>query len=202
MDERLSDKAFTDAIKQAQRVRGSREDLDDMPEEDLWHDSVTPALEQFLQARDSFYIATTSVDGQPYIQHRGGPPGFLKILDPKTLGFADFSGNRQYITPGNLSENDRAFIFLMDYANRRRIKLWGRAKIVEGDDALCAKLTIPGYRAKVERAILFEIEVWHANCPQHIVRRFPEADVAQAVGTLKARIADLEAELAELRGGV
>lgn len=123
MGERLSDKAFTDAIKQAQKARGSREGLDDMPEEGLWHDSVTPALEQFLQARDSFYIATTSADGQPYIQHRSGPTGFLKILDPKTLGFADFSGNRQFITPGNLSENDRAFIFLMDYANRRRIKL-------------------------------------------------------------------------------
>lgn len=199
MVKRLSDKAFTEAVKRAQKARGSREDLDRIPEEGLWHDSVIPALEQFIQARDSFYIATTSAEGQPYIQHRGGPPGFLKILDAKTLGFADFSGNRHYITLGNLSENDRAFIFLMDYPNRRRIKLWGRAKVVEGNEELCTKLTVPGYKAKVERAMLFEIEVWQANCPQHIARRFPEADVAHAIGSLKARIAELEAELAELR---
>jgi len=199
MKGRLSDTAFTEAVKLAQKARGSRDDLDDIPEEGLWHDTITPALAQFLEARDSFYIATASADGQPYIQHRGGPPGFLKILDRKTVGFADFSGNRQYITLGNLSENDRAFIFLMDYPSRRRIKLWGRVRVVEGDDELCETLTVPGYRGKVERAILFEIEVWQANCPQHIVRRFPEADVAQAIGELKARIADLEVELATLR---
>lgn len=197
--DRLSDLAFTAAVKQAQEQRGSRDTQDRMPEDGLWFDRVTPVLEKFLADRDSLYLATASAGGQPYIQHRGGPPGFLKPLDDTTLGFADFAGNRQYISLGNLSENDRAFIFLMDYANRRRIKLWGRARLVEGDGALLDQLDLPGYAGQAERAILFDLELWQANCPQHISRRFPEADVAHAIGTLKARIAELEAELAAIR---
>lgn len=197
---RLSDIAFTDAIRIAQSKRGSREKLAEMPEDGLWFDRVTPVLKQFLAARDSFYLATASADGQPYVQHRGGPAGLLRPLDDKTLGFADFSGNRHYVSLGNLSENSRAFIFLMDYANRRRVKLWGRAKIVEGDNALNESLSQADYKGRIERAILFDIDVWQANCPQHIPRKFPEADVAHAIATLKARIAELEAEIESLHG--
>ena len=120
----------------------------------------------------SFYLATASADGQPYVQHRGGPPGFLRVVDERTLGFADFKGNRQYITTGNLAENGKAFIFIMDYAQRRRVKLWGRARVVEADAALLARLWPEGYEARPEQAILFEIEAWDTNCPQHIPQMF------------------------------
>ena len=160
---------------------------------------MTPDLAAFIAERDSFYLATANAEGQPYIQHRGGSKGFLRVLDDKTLGFADFKGNRQYITTGNLADNDRAFIFLMDYAHRRRVKIWGRARVVEGDEALISKLFVPGYKAKPEQAILFTIEAWDVNCQQHIPQKFAAEDVAEAVGRLQARIADLEAEVARLR---
>ncbi|MEE8504929.1 MAG: pyridoxamine 5'-phosphate oxidase family protein, partial [Kiloniellales bacterium] len=158
-------------------------------------------LAAFLAERDSFYIATASAEGRPYIQHRGGPAGFLKVLDVRHLAFADFGGNRQYITAGNLSENDRAAIFLMDYANRRRIKLWGRARMVEDDAELLERLVEPEYKAKPERAVVFEIEGWDVNCPQHITPRYTEGQIAPALAKLQARIDALEAEVKELRGG-
>jgi predicted pyridoxine 5'-phosphate oxidase superfamily flavin-nucleotide-binding protein len=164
-----------------------------------WQSAVTDDLAAFIAERDSFYLATANAEGQPYIQHRGGPKGFLRGLDDKTLAFADFKGNRQYITTGNLADNDRAFIFLMDYASRQRIKIWGRARVVEGDDALINKLFVPGYKARPEQAILFTIEAWDVNCQQHIPQKFAAADVADAVGRPQARIVELEAEVATLR---
>ncbi len=194
----VSDIAFTPAVKAAQESRGSRA-VYARPGRD-WQSTVTADLAQFIVERDSFYLATASAEGRPYIQHRGGPKGFLKVLDDKTLGFADFGGNRQYITVGTLSENDKAFIFLMDYANRRRIKIWGRARVVEDDPALVERLFVKGYRARPQRAVLFSVEAWDVNCPQHIPRLFGEEEVVQVVAPLRARIAALEAEIAGLRG--
>ncbi len=200
MREHVSDIAFTPAVKTAQEHRGSRAAYARMEQKGGWRDRVTPELAQFLGERDSFYLATATADGQPYIQHRGGPPGFLAVLDERTLAFADFGGNRQYITAGNLSENDKAYLFLMDYANRRRIKIWGRARVVEDDPNLLTRLSDPAYKARPERAILFHIEAWDVNCPQHIPRRFTEAQVSGIVAPLQGRIAGLEAEIAALRG--
>ena len=195
-----SDIAFTPAVKALQERNGSRAGYARMAEKKDWHDTVTPDLAAFLAERDSLYLATASAEGRPYIQHRGGPKGFLKVLDDKRLAFADFGGNRQYISAGNLSENDQAAIFLMDYPNRRRIKLWGRARVVEDDPELLARLVEPGYKAKPERAILFEVEAWDVNCPQHITPRYSEAEIAPALAKLQARIAELEAEVKRLRG--
>jgi predicted pyridoxine 5'-phosphate oxidase superfamily flavin-nucleotide-binding protein len=172
-----------------------------MAEKRDWKDSVTPDLAAFLAGRDSFYLATASAEGRPYIQHRGGPAGFLKAIDDKHLAFADFGGNKQYITAGNLSENDRASIFLMDYANRARIKLWGRARVVEDDAELLDRLADPEYKAKPERAIVFEIEAWDVNCPQHITPRYTQDQIAPAIAKLQTRIEVLEAEVAGLKGG-
>ena len=201
MTELVSDIAFTPAVKAWQARLGSRAGYARRAEKRDWSDSVTPELAAFLAERDSFYLATPSAEGRPYIQHRGGPAGFLKAIDDKHLAFADFGGNKQYITAGNLSENDRASIFLMDYANRQRIKLWGRARVVEDDAALLERLADPAYRAKPERAVVFEIEAWDVNCPQHITRRYTEAQIAPAVAKLQARIDELEAEVKELKGG-
>ena len=195
-----SDIAFTPAVKALQERNGSRAGYGRMEEKGGWRDTVTPDLAAFLAERDSFYLATASGEGRPYIQHRGGPKGFLKILDDKRLAFADFGGNRQYITAGNLSENDRASIFLMDYAGRRRIKVWGRARVVEDDPALLERLLEPGYKAKPERAIIFEVEAWDANCPQHITPRYSEDEIAPALAKLQARIDELEAEVKRLGG--
>ncbi len=194
-----SDVAFTPAVKAMQEKLGSRAGYARMEEKGGWKTTVTPDLAGFLAQRDSFYLATASAEGQPYIQHRGGPKGFLRVIDEQTLGFADFGGNRQYISLGNLSENDRAQLFLMDYANRRRVKVWGRARVVEDDPFLLERLADPEYPGKPERAILFTIEAWDVNCPQHITPRFTEADLAPGIGRLKARIEELEAEVARLK---
>lgn len=194
-----SDVAFSGSVKAAQARRGSRALYERVERGEGWETRITPALAAFIAERDSAYLATASADGQPYVQHRGGPRGFLRVLDESTLAFADYAGNRQYITVGNLAENPRAFLFLMDYAARRRIKLWGRARCVEGDAALLAQLTPPGARARVERAIVFTLEAWDANCPQHIPRKFDAADVAAALDSLRARVAALETENAALR---
>ncbi|MFO1062196.1 MAG: pyridoxamine 5'-phosphate oxidase family protein [Dongiaceae bacterium] len=191
-----SDVAFSPAVKAIQARRGSREAYARREARGGWRDRVTPDLAAFLAQCRSFDLGTASAAGQPYIQHRGGPPGFLAVLDERTLGFADLAGNRQYITLGNLAENDRAFIFLMDYANRQRIKLWGRARAVEDDPALLARLMPAGTDATPEQAILFTLEAWDANCRQHIPQLFAAEDVAAAVGKLQARVAELEAELA------
>lgn len=191
-----SDVAFSPAVKRLQEENGSRGGYAKMESRGGWSDTVTGDLARFIAARDSFYLATANGAGQPYIQHRGGPPGFLKVVDGHTLAFADYRGNRQYITAGNLSENDQAYIFLMDYANRRRIKIWGRARVVDDDPALLARLVDKDYDAVPARAVVFGITAWDVNCPQHITPRFTEAEVAELTAPLKSRIAELEAQLA------
>jgi predicted pyridoxine 5'-phosphate oxidase superfamily flavin-nucleotide-binding protein len=199
MGEFVSDVAFTPSVKAEQDKRGSRAGYQKAVEKNDWRETVTEDLSTFIAARDSFYLATASADGQPYIQHRGGPKGFLRVLDEKTLAFADYGGNRQYISLGNLAENDRAYIFLMDYASRRRVKIWGRAKVVEDDAELLARLMPDGYRARPERVFVFEIAAWDVNCPQHIIQRYDEDTVRMATEKLTQRIAALEAENADLR---
>jgi predicted pyridoxine 5'-phosphate oxidase superfamily flavin-nucleotide-binding protein len=196
-----SDVAFTPSVKSAQEKRGSRGLYRRMEEGDGWETTVTPELAAFLAERDSFYLATANPEGQPYIQHRGGPKGFLRVVDEKTLGFVDLAGNRQYVTVGNLEDNDRAFLFLMDYAHRRRVKIWGRARVVEGDPALVAKLTqpAPDVKKRAERVILFEIAAWDVNCPQYIPQKVDAAEAVAVVESLKKKIAALEAENARLR---
>ncbi len=194
-----SDVAFIAAVKAVQERKGSRRAYRRMEEKGGWQTKVTPELAAFLAARDSAYLATASRDGQPYVQHRGGPKGFIRVLDEGTLGFTDYAGNRQYITAGNLAENDRAFLFLMDYAHRRRIKIWGRAKVVENDPELIARLMPEGYPARPEQAILFTIAAWDVNCPQHIPQKLDAADVAATIERLQRRIGELEAENARLR---
>jgi uncharacterized protein len=185
-----SDVAFTPAVKAIQTRKGSREAY---AERGDWRTEIDENLAAFLGEANSFYFATASAEGQPYIQHRGGPKGFIKILDKKTLAFADYAGNRQYITQGNLSENPKAYIFVMDYAHRRRVKLWGEAEIVEDDPALLQSLMPKGYRARPEQVILFRISAWDTNCPQHIPQKFDAADVAAALAARDARIAELAA---------
>ncbi|MCF3628757.1 pyridoxamine 5'-phosphate oxidase family protein [Thalassospiraceae bacterium LMO-SO8] len=197
MNKPTSDVAFTDTVKAIQERKGSRKGYARMEDKGGWSDRVTDDLAAFIAARDSFYLATANADGQPYIQHRGGKPGFLKVLDGKTLAFADFAGNRQYVTQGNLEDNPKAFIFLMDYANRRRVKIWGSARVVEDDAALIQNLTDADYTdGTPERAVVFEIAAWDVNCPQHIMPRFTEADIARAVQPLHDRIRELESQLA------
>jgi len=194
-----SDVAFTASVKALQERRGSRKAYSRMEERGGWETRVTPELAAFLRERDSAYLATANSAGQPYIQHRGGPKGFIRVLDDKTLGFADFIGNRQYITTGNLVENDCAFLFLMDYAHRQRVKIWGKARVVENDAELLAKLMPEGYEARPQQAILFTIEAWDVNCPQHIPQKFDAADVTAAVTKLERRISELEVENGRLR---
>ncbi|HTN76686.1 MAG TPA: pyridoxamine 5'-phosphate oxidase family protein [Pirellulaceae bacterium] len=194
-----SDIAFTPAVKSIQAAKGSRSGYARMEMGGSWETTVTPELEAFLAELDMFYLGTANAAGQPYIQYRGGSPGFLKKVDEKTLGFADFGGNRQYITLGNLSENPQAFIFLMDYARSQRIKLWGHARVVEDDPILLNRLRDPSYPGKVERAILFEVEAWDVNCPQHIHKRFSQQQVAPVIEQLQTKIKALEAQLAASR---
>jgi predicted pyridoxine 5'-phosphate oxidase superfamily flavin-nucleotide-binding protein len=193
-----SDVAFSPAVKQIQARKGSREHYAHQ-EQRGWRTEVDDNLAAFLAETNSVYLATASADGQPYIQHRGGPQGFLRVLDKHTLAFADFAGNRQYITQGNLSENPKAYIFVMDYAHRRRVKIWGTARVVEDDDALVRSMMPKGYRARGEQVILFTVAAWDTNCPQHIPQKFDAADVAAALAARDARIADLEAEIVALR---
>jgi predicted pyridoxine 5'-phosphate oxidase superfamily flavin-nucleotide-binding protein len=195
-----SDVAFTPAVKAIQTAKGSRDGYAQVEAHDGWRTEIDERLTAALTEADSLYFATASADGQPYIQHRGGPKGFVKILDKHTLAFADYTGNRQYITQGNLSENPRAHIFLMDYAHRRRVKIWGEARVVNDDPALLQSLMPKGYKARPEQVILFKIAAWDTNCPQHIPQKFDAADVAAALAARDARIAELEAELAALKG--
>jgi predicted pyridoxine 5'-phosphate oxidase superfamily flavin-nucleotide-binding protein len=189
-----SDIAFTPAVKAVQERRGSRAGYARMEQKGGWPTTITPDLASFIARADSFYLATANQAGQPYVQHRGGPKGFLKVLDDKTLGFSDFKGNRQYITAGNLAENPRAFIFVMDYAHRRRVKIWGEARVVDADADLIQRLFPDGYDAEAEQAILFTVKAWNANCPQYIPQKFDAGDVAAALATLEARVRALEAE--------
>ena len=194
-----SDIAFTSTIKAIQTRKGSREAYARMEEGGGWRTTITPDLADFIAAQTSVFFGTASTDGQPYIQHRGGPVGFLHVLDDKTIAFVDFAGNRQFITQGNLSENPKAFLFLIDYAHRRRIKIWGEARVVEDDPILTAKLMPADYRAKPEQTILFTVAAWDVNCPQHIPQRFDAVDVAAALGERDRKIAALEEEIARLK---
>ena len=195
-----SDVAFTPSVKALQARNGSRQAYARMEQGAGWNTEVTDDLAQFLAGQNSWFLATVNAQGQPYIQHRGGPAGFLRVLDEHTLGFADLRGNKQYISRGNLAENAKVHLFLIDYVNRVRIKIWGEAKVVEGDPALLAKLTMPGYKAKPERAIVIRVTAWDPNCPQHLPQLFPAEDVKAALASRDARIAELEAELAKVRG--
>lgn len=195
-----SDVAFTPAVKAIQTRKGSRDTYAEVAAHGGWQTEIDENLAAFLANTNSFYFATASADGQPYIQHRGGPKGFIKVLDKHTIAFADYSGNRQFITQGNLSENPKAYIFVMNYAHRQRVKIWGEARVVEDDPALTRSLMPQGYRARPEQVILFKVTAWDSNCPQHIPQKFDAADVAQALASRDQRIAELEAELAALKG--
>jgi len=195
-----ADIVFTPAARHEQAKRGSAERYARKIAAGF-PDRVTPDFAGFIGQLDTAFLATVSAEGAPYIQHRGGPKGFIKVLDDKTLGFADFAGNKQYITISNLAGNDRAYLFLLDFANRQRIKVWGRARVVEADATLMERLVESGYRARPERTILFTVEAWDVNCSQHITERYTEAEVAMAVDGLRERIVALEAENARLRSG-
>ncbi len=195
-----SDVAFTPAVKAVQARKGSRDAYAQVEERGGWRTEIDEQLAAFLAAQDSMFLATATADGQPYIQHRGGPKGFIRILDRTTLAFADYSGNRQYITLGNLSENPKAYIFAIDYAHRRRVKIWGEARVVDDDPALLESLMPQGYKAPPEQVVMFRISAWDTNCPQHIPQKFDAAGVAAALALREARIAELEAELATLKG--
>ena len=194
-----SDVAFTRTVKAIQARKGSRPGYSQMEEDGGWRTAITPDLAAFVAQQRSVFLATANAEGQPYIQHRGGPPGFLHVLDDRTLAFADFKGNRQFITQGNLQDNPKAYLFLIDYANRRRMKIWGNARVVEGDAALTERLMPEGYKARPEQIVLFDVVAWDSNCPQHIPQRFEADDVAAALKQRDDRIAELETELGRLR---
>ena len=193
-----SDVAFTPSVKAVQTRKGSRDAYARMEAKGGFNTRITPELEQFIGAQTSVFLATANPEGQPYIQHRGGPAGFLHVINDHTIAFADYSGNRQFITQGNLSDNPRAHLFLMDYAHRHRVKIWGTAKVLE-DAEVTASLMPKGYAAKPEQTILFTVTAWNANCPQHIPQMFEAADVTAALELRDKRIAELEAEVARLK---
>jgi predicted pyridoxine 5'-phosphate oxidase superfamily flavin-nucleotide-binding protein len=197
-----SDVAFTPSVKALQTRKGSRDRYARMEERGAWQTRITPDLAAFIAAQTSVFLATANLEGQPYIQHRGGPAGFLRVVDDDTIGFADFAGNRQYITQGNLADNPKAQLFLIDYADQRRVKIWGEARVVEGDVELTAKLMPEGYRARPEHVILFTVRAWDANCPQHIPQRIEVADVAVALAARDQRIEALEAEVKRLQSAL
>ena len=194
-----SDIAFSPSVKAVQARKGSRASYARMEEGGSWETQITPELAAFIAEQRSVFLATANLQGQPYIQHRGGPPGFLHVLDEQTLAFADFVGNRQYITLGNLADNPRAQLFLIDYATRRRVKIWGEARVIEDEKELFERLMPQGYRAKVSQAIVFAVNAWDSNCPQHIPRRFEEADVKALLVERERKIKALESELKALR---
>jgi len=196
-----SSRVFTPAAQRAQAERGSAKAFQRRIAEGF-PDRITPELAAFIAEQDTAFLATATADGAPYVQHRGGPKGFIKVIDDRTLGFADYRGNRQYLTLANLSENDRAYLFLLDPARRQRIKLWGRARVIENDPALVDRLFDRDSKARPERAILFTIEAWDVNCSSHIVTRFTEAEVEQAFSAVQAKIAELQSENSRLRAAL
>jgi uncharacterized protein len=193
-----SDVAFTPSVKEIQARNGSRNHYSRLEEGEGWHTRITPELAAFIAAQTSFFLATCNAAGQPYIQHRGGPPGFVAVLGDDRLAFADFAGNRQYITLGNLADNAKCHVFLIDYAQRKRIKIWGEARVIDDDPELLARLKPAGYRARAERVIELKITAWDANCPQHIPQRIDAAQVQEALAERDRRILSLEAEIARL----
>ncbi len=196
-----SDIAFTPIVKSLQARKGSRRAYAHMEQSGSWETTITPELEQFIATQRSMFLATVNAEGQPYVQHRGGPPGFLRVLDEHTLGFVDFSGNRQFISSGNLLENPKAHLFLIDYQQRKRVKIWGEARVVEATDDWLAKLMPEGYKARPEQILIFDVKAWDANCPQHIPPRFEASDVLAALQEKDQKIAQLHAEIAALRQG-
>jgi uncharacterized protein len=193
-----SDVAFTLTVKTIQTRKGSRRAYASQEEAGSWQTTIVDDLKGFIEAQTSIFLATANAEGQPYIQHRGGPPGFLRVVDDHTIGFVDYVGNRQFISSGNLADNPKAYLFLIDYAHRRRIKIWGTARIVEGDSALTANLMPADYKARAEQVILFTVTAWDSNCPQHIPKRFEAADVVAALAAKDHEIATLKAEVARL----
>jgi len=193
-----SDVAFTPTVKAMQTAKGSRTMYARMENGEGWESTITPELAEFIARQDMLFLGTASADAQPYIQHRGGPPGFLKVLDEHALAFADFGGNQQYITLGNLRDNSKAIIFLIDYLERIRIKLWGTARVVEDDPELLERLIDPAYAAKPQRAIVFTLSAWDRNCPQHIQRRYPQSMIAPVVDQLRSHITALEQQIRTL----
>lgn len=194
-----SDIAFTPTVKAIQTKRGSRSAYARMEAQGGFRTIIDERLITMLAEANSAYLGTASVDGQPYIQHRGGPRGFIRVMDQHTLGFADFAGNRQYVSTGNLADNPKAFLFLMDYARRARIKIWGTARFTD-DPAVISQLMPEGYHAKAEAALLFDIAAWDVNCPQHIPLKFDADQVAAALAERDAEIARLRTENARLKG--
>jgi predicted pyridoxine 5'-phosphate oxidase superfamily flavin-nucleotide-binding protein len=192
------DFAFSPSTRAIQAERGSRAAYAKREANHDLGNAITPDIAQYLALANSAYLGTVSADGQPYIQHRGGPAGFLKVVDDRTIGFADYVGNRQFITTGNLKDNPKAFLFVMDYVNRRRLKIWGEARTTI-DPAEIAKLVDNDYDARIEQAILFRVNAWDRNCPQHIPQLFPADAVAAALGELEQRNKALEAEVAALK---
>ena len=193
-----SDIAFTPSVKAIQARKGSRASYERMEAGQGWSTTITPDLADFIAMQTSVFFGTASADGQPYIQHRGGPPGFLRVLDERTVAFADYRGNRQYISQGNLADNPKAFLFLIDYAHRQRIKIWGEARVVEDDPQLVQSLMPEGYKAHPEQAFLLTVSAWDSNCPQHIPQRFEAADVAAALEERDRRIEALTRRLKDL----
>jgi len=194
-----SDVAFTPTVKSVQTRNGSRRAYAHMEESGSWETRINAELKEFIEAQSSVFLATANAEGQPYIQHRGGPVGFLHVLDDQTIAFADFVGNRQFITVGNLVENPKAHLFLIDYAHQQRIKIWGEARVVENDAELTERLMPQGYKARATQVILFKVSAWDANCPKHIPQRFEAADVATALAERDRRIEALESQLKQLR---
>lgn len=198
MRRKFTEIAFTPKVKEAQTRYGSRQMYANFVKQGITEDVLTDKEIEFIKARDSFYMGTVASNGYPYIQFRGGAMGFLKIIDDKTLGFADFKGNLQYISVGNLTENNRVFLFLMDYAHRRRLKIWGRGEVIDTDSELLGELTVADYPAAVERGIVINIDAMSWNCRQHIPLKYSEAEVAATTAPLKAKIEELETKLARL----
>ncbi len=193
-----SDIVFTPGVKALQQARGSRHAYARMEQGRGWQTAITDEIRGFIEAQTTLFMATANLDGQPYMQHRGGPPGFLHVLDEHTIAFADFTGNRQFVSTGNLADNPKAQLFLMDYAHRQRLKIWGEAR-VESDPALVEKLMPVGYKARAEQAIVFTVKAWDANCPQHIPQLVPVDEVVPAIVERDARIRELEQEVAQLK---
>ncbi len=201
-DDRRSscDVAFSPTVRAVQAIKGSRETYAKLEARGGWETRITPDLAAFISSQRSVFLASASADGQPYIQHRGGPPGFLRVIDETTIGLVDFSGNRQFITTGNLIDNSKAHLFLIDYARRQRVKIWGEARIVMDDARLVEALRSPGYRGRAEQALIFKVGAWDANCPQHIPLRFEADDVARLLAARDAEIEALKAEVRRLGG--
>lgn len=191
--------AFTGRVRAIRRRKGSRGAYERLEANGGWRTTIDAALRDFVERQSSAFLATANASGQPYVQHRGGPPGFLRVLDERTIAFVEYDGNRQYITHGNLQENNKAQLLLIDYETRRRVKIWGTARVVEDDATLVESVRSAGDASRGEQAIVFHVEAWDANCPRHIPVRISAADAEREIAARDARIVELEQELIRLR---